>query len=57
MLLRNHDSAGEVLVPITLAANESARDWFGPGGIHVDGLFIDVTLGDVDGAVFLRGTD
>ena len=50
------DSNGEVLVPITLAAGESAREWFGPAGINVAaGLFVDVTDGDVDGCVYLRG--
>lgn len=49
------DAAGDELVPITLAAGESVRDWFGERGpSFVDGVFVDVTSGSVAGALFLR---
>jgi hypothetical protein len=55
--LRAHDAAGDLIVPINLAAGASTRDWFAGGGINfADGLFVVVT-GSVDGAVFLRGRD
>lgn len=51
------DDTGEVILPLTLEPGESARDWFGPGGINLAyGLFLSID-GDVEGSVFLRGTD
>lgn len=51
-----HDGAtsdGQTVAVITLAANESARDYFGPGGISLPyGLYASVT-GSVAGSLFL----
>lgn len=42
-----------MLVPIELAAGESAREWYGPGGIEVpNGVFIEVAAGEVDVVLF-----
>lgn len=47
------DASGDVMVPITLAAGGTAREWLLPHGIaFARGLFADVT-GAVDGAAFL----
>ena len=49
------DHSGTSLFPINLAANQSGRDWFGPGGIlFKNGLYINVTAQHVTGAVFIR---
>jgi len=39
--------------PITLAGNESVRDWFAPNGLTVvtGGIFLDVLAGAVSGAI------
>lgn len=59
VLLRDGgDNAGDLVMPLVLAPAESARDWFGPGGLGLSqGLFVDVVSGAVDGAVYLRGVD
>lgn len=58
VLLREHDAAGDVIVPIKLGNGECRSEWFGPGGINVQaGLYVDVVAGAIDGSVFLRGTD
>lgn len=47
-------SASFPAIPITLAANESVRDWFGPQGLHFrNGITVTVTAGAVDGSVFV----
>lgn len=48
------DANGDLLVPITLAANESLRDWFMPMGISFGeaGLFIEIS-GAIEGTVFI----
>ncbi len=51
------DANGDTLIPITLAAGESVRDWFGPAGVNVSaGVFADLVSGAIDGTVFLKGT-
>lgn len=59
VLLRDgSDAAGDLVMPLELAPGESARDWFGPGGIGLSqGLYVDVAAGSVDGAVYLRGAE
>lgn len=59
VLLRDGTTAdAPVVVPITLAPDESIRDWFGPSGVNLSfGLYVDVTAGAVDGTVFLRGAE
>lgn len=48
------DSSGDELIPVTLAAGDSAQVWFGDRGpSFVGGVFVDVD-GAVAGAVFLR---
>lgn len=58
VLFRDGGPDGDVILPLALAPGESARDWFGPGGIHLGdaGLYMDIT-GSVDGSVFLRGVE
>lgn len=57
VLFYDGDVNGGVILPLTLAPGESARDWFGPGGINLrDGLFLDID-GAVEGSVYLRGVE
>jgi len=57
VLFRDGDEDGDVILPLVLAPGESARDWFGPGGISLfEGLFMDID-GDVEGSVYLRGVE
>lgn len=45
--------AGSPVVFIDLIANESTRDWFGPGGILIkSGLFLQVIAGSVTGVIW-----
>lgn len=54
-VLDGADTTGELVFPITLAANESIRDWFGPNGIWFNvGITVQVTSGNVSGTVFYR---
>jgi hypothetical protein len=52
------DAGADVILAVSLAPGESARDWFAPGGIHLgdQGLYVEAD-GDIDGSVFLRGLD
>lgn len=51
------DATGDLLLPISLAASESARDWFMPGGIsYTAGLYIEVVSGSIEGVVFTGAT-
>lgn len=56
-LVRVHDgfdANGDVLVIISLAANESTRDWLLPAGIgFTAGLYLEIANGTVEGAVYL----
>lgn len=50
----DHASAasGTLVDVIQLVANESAREWYGGGGITASlGLFVDVVTGAVEGSV------
>ncbi len=52
------DAGGKLLSIVSLAAGESIRDWFGPGGLSVGaGVYLDVTAGQVEGAVYLGGAE
>lgn len=47
-------ASGDVVFPVTLAGNESSREWFGPNGILLDsGLAVAVQSGSVSGAMFV----
>ena len=49
---------GQILVPINLAANESAREWWGPTGLSfIDGMYLEIVSGSIEGAVFLGAVD
>lgn len=49
-----NDATGPNVIPVTLAAGESSRDWFGDGGISLEGgCFLEVISGTVEGTVFL----
>jgi len=56
IVIREYDANGAVVIPITLAPNESIRDFFGPGINFVDGVYVEIT-GEVDGTVWLRGSE
>ena len=46
-------TGGAPLFPITLAANESTREWFGERGLLMhSGIFLNVSSGEVKGSVF-----
>lgn len=46
---------GPIVLPIRLAAGESAESWYGPGGIRFrNGVHINVASGAAQGAVFYR---
>lgn len=52
------DASADVVMPISFAAGESVRDWFGPNGISLYyGLFMEVVSGAVEGSVFLGGVE
>lgn len=45
------DREQNILLTISLAAGESARDWFMPTGIPFDlGLYVEVVSGTIEGA-------
>lgn len=44
----------KIVVPIQLAAGESARDWFGPQGVRMNvGVRVDVSAGAIEGSCFV----
>lgn len=46
-------AGGTLLVPVELAANESAREWYGPEGIDaVNGITIDHIAGTIDIVIY-----
>lgn len=54
-LLDGNDANGEVVVTISLAANESTRDWFSETGIALtNGLYVNIVSGQIKGAVYTR---
>jgi hypothetical protein len=45
-------TAGKVVDVVTLAPNESVRDWYGPDAKRMDsGIFLHVVSGQVEGSV------
>lgn len=50
------DDQADVIMKVSLAPGESARDWFFPGVNLQDGLFVDYD-GPISGSVFMRGAD
>ena len=49
------DTTGPSVFPINLGGDETTRDWFGPNGIlFKNGVTINVTVGEVKGAIFTR---
>lgn len=54
LLIRNGDG-GDVLMVVSLYASESAREWFGPGGIALTaGVSVEVA-GGIEGSIFVGG--
>lgn len=52
------NATGILIEPVTLIANESARDWFMPGGVEFDnGLFVNVTSGTVSASITIVPED
>lgn len=52
--MRLHDGGvgGLSIIPITLAANESIRDWWQPGGIVYErAIFYELVTGTIEGIV------
>lgn len=49
------DTTGNAIVPITLAANESTREYWWPGGVlFKNGVYANVTSGEIKGSIFYR---
>jgi hypothetical protein len=49
------DATGQLLVPISLTAGQSTRDWLaGDGVLSQSGLFLNVVSGTVRGVVWVR---
>lgn len=47
------DSAGFISA-VNLAANESAREWFGPQGIPFNtGIYLDIGAGELEGVLYV----
>lgn len=57
-LLDGTNVDGDLLAPITLAANQSVRDWFGPAGVSFGiGLYAQLVSGSITGTVWLGRID
>lgn len=55
-ILDGTDASADLVVAITLAANESVRDWFSERGIALlNGCYVQRVTGTVEGAVYLGG--
>ncbi len=54
-ILRDGTStAGDMIVPINLAADESGIVWFGPQGIPYNtGLYLDMEAGSLEAAIYI----
>lgn len=50
------DATGDEVASVTLTEGESTRDLFPFGVSLLDGLYLDCTVGEVVGAVYLRNT-
>lgn len=54
LTIRNGEG-GDVLMVVSLGPSESAREWFGPGGIAAGaGVSLEVT-GGLEGSIFVMG--
>lgn len=52
------DAEAPILAVITLAANESTRDWWAPGGVGFGrGLYVDLVSGQIEGALYLGAVE
>lgn len=50
------DASGDIIVPFSLAANESTRDVYIPGGLSFGrGLYVHIVTGSIEGSVWLGG--
>lgn len=50
--LREATVTGTILDSITLGANESTDDWYGPQGMYVNGdIYVQLVSGTVEGSV------
>lgn len=50
------DASADVVTVIQLGAHESTRDSYFPGGLSfVQGLYLDVAVGAIEGSVYLGG--
>lgn len=47
----NTANSGTLLDSIQLAANESAREWYGEGIDTADGIRVDIVSGTVEGSI------
>jgi hypothetical protein len=56
LILRDgNGTSGRYVATVTLAANESNREWFGPDGIQVNvGIYVDRISGTTLGGVYHR---
>jgi hypothetical protein len=56
-VLRIRDGEGGTsLVPLSLAAGESAREWWGPAGVATTaGVYVELVSGSVEGTIFVGG--
>lgn len=52
-----NDADGALIVPVQLAAGESTGDAWAIAVSFVDGLYVDVNAGTVEGAVYLGAVD
>lgn len=49
-----NSTSGDIIVTLSLAASESARDWFTlPGITYKYGIYIEVLAGAIEGALYL----
>lgn len=46
-------TTGLLVAKVTLAANESNREWFGPAGIRCNGIYTNFVTGSIDGVLFV----
>lgn len=51
--LRCVSASGQIVIPISLAANESAREYFAEGILFDRGIFEDWVSGAYEGTVFV----
>lgn len=54
-LFDGFDTGGQSIIPFSLGAGQSVRDWLGRDGIFLyGGLFVNVTVGSVRGTIWMR---